>query len=299
MYKIKNSYIDKMMEAKLTSCEIDFILYIAGYQDDYGRVYSVYYKDICEKIFVSTQKFYDILTSLATKGLISYEKINRADFSVQLIGNSFADQNFSGGYIKTKAFDFQSAKFRTLKAGSKLLYLYMQRFTKGKRVDEKSIYHTFAALLCRSKKSIREYIRELKAEDLLNVSRTRSSQKDKNAYIITLKVMDEDELNIGRAKIPREIEGVLNSVKNLIRVNFRRFLPKQDQESVLDDIAGLIRHKEVKNTDFTVLVRAVELALEKQKEEGKKHPVVKPALVNKMLPVAVEQRLMQKFKMAY
>lgn len=297
MYKIKNSYIDKMMEAKLTSCEIDFILYIAGYQDDYGRVYSVYYKDICEKIFVSTQKFYDILTSLATKGLISYEKINRADFSVQLIGNSFADQNFSGGYIKTKAFDFQSDKFRTLKAGSKLIYLYMQRFTNGKREDEKSFYHTLVALLCRSEKSIREYLYELKDKKLLFVKRTRSSQKDKSSY--TMRIRVSEKLNIGRAKIPREIEGVLNSVKNLIRVNFRRFLPKQDQESVLDDIAGLIRHKEVKNTDFTVLVRAVELALEKQKEEGKKHPVVKPALVNKMLPVAVEQRLMQKFKMAY
>ena len=296
MYKLKNTYIDKMVAAHLTSREIDFLLYIAGYQDDHGRVCSVYYKDICEKISISTQKFYDILSSLTAKGLISYKKMNWADFSVQLVGNNFTDKHFRNGYIKIKAYDFQNEKFRTLKAGSKLLYLYMQRFTAGKRVNVQSFYSTLATLFCRSEKSIREYLHELKEKSLLHVKRSRSSQNDKHNYIIKIKL--STELNLSRAKIPREIEGVLHAVKNLIRVNFRNSLPRQDQESVLDDIAGLIRHQEVKNTDYTVLVRAVELALQKQKEEGKKHPVVNPALVNKMLPVAVEQRLMQKFKMA-
>ena len=38
MYKLKNTYIDRMISNKLTSKEIDFILHIAMYQDDTGRV---------------------------------------------------------------------------------------------------------------------------------------------------------------------------------------------------------------------------------------------------------------------
>ena len=64
MYKLKNTYIDRMISNKLTSNEIDFILHIAMYQDETGRVISVYYKDICAAISVSNQGFYNILNYL-------------------------------------------------------------------------------------------------------------------------------------------------------------------------------------------------------------------------------------------
>ena len=132
MYKLKNSYIDRMVEAGLSSREVDFILYIANYQDIYGTVFSVYYKDVCQAINISYQKFYDILASLQEKKLITWEKQHRTDICVTLVGNDFSDKNFKAGYLKVAATDFMCDSFRELKAGSKLLFLYLKRFTKIK-----------------------------------------------------------------------------------------------------------------------------------------------------------------------
>ena len=79
MNKLKNTYIEKMVKEQLSSREIDFILYIARYQNDSGIVSSVYYKDVCSAIHISIQKFYDIIESLQAKDLIHAEKLNNAD----------------------------------------------------------------------------------------------------------------------------------------------------------------------------------------------------------------------------
>lgn len=57
MNKLKNSYIDKMVSCQLSSKEIDFILYIAKFQNESGIISSVYYKDVCSAISISIQKF--------------------------------------------------------------------------------------------------------------------------------------------------------------------------------------------------------------------------------------------------
>ena len=38
MQKLKNSVLDRMIEEKLTSKEIDFLIYVSRYQDDSGKV---------------------------------------------------------------------------------------------------------------------------------------------------------------------------------------------------------------------------------------------------------------------
>ena len=134
MYKIKNTYIDSMIKAKLSSREIDFILYIARFQNDSGTVQSVYYKDVCETIHISIQKYYDIIESLTAKQLIRWEKENPDDIIVHMIGNDFTSKDFTQGYLNVAGKDFLSTKFHNLKAGSKLLFLYMQRFVNGKHM---------------------------------------------------------------------------------------------------------------------------------------------------------------------
>ena len=44
--KIKYSLLDKLNS--LTNKEVDFILYVARYQDDYGCIRGMYYRDVCE-----------------------------------------------------------------------------------------------------------------------------------------------------------------------------------------------------------------------------------------------------------
>ena len=63
-----------MIEKKLTSKEIDFLLYISRFQDNNGRVDGVYYKEICQRMHMSNQGFYDVKRSLTEKGLIFIRK---------------------------------------------------------------------------------------------------------------------------------------------------------------------------------------------------------------------------------
>ena len=56
MYKLKNSYIDQMIKNRTTSKEIDFLLYISMFQDEHGKVNSVYYRHFMMSLIHSREK---------------------------------------------------------------------------------------------------------------------------------------------------------------------------------------------------------------------------------------------------
>lgn len=280
MYKLKNTYINRMIALQLSSKEIDFILYIANFQNENGIVSSVYYKDVCAAINISIQKFYDIIAVLTGKMLISTEKINRADICVKLLGNEFMNHDFSDGYLNVSALDFQNKKFRELKAGSKLLYLYMQRFSQGKHMLVQRFYDSFSQLFYKTKKSIQIYLSELKKNHLLFVKKKRN-----RAYNYEMTIRKGNALQIRRVNIPFEKDGYLDNIKELIIRNFKRFLPTGSKEKVLYDIVHLADTKRAKGySNFPIIIaNAIRKSLELQKEEKKEQPVINAALVNKCL----------------
>lgn len=285
MYKLKNSYIDRMIERQISSREIDFILFLAAMQDDVGRVHSVYYRDVCDALNISIQKFYDLLRSLEKQGLIAYEKKNRVDYCVMLLGNDCSDGQFQDGYLKVASMNFRSERFRSLKAGAKLLYLYMQRFRQGKHMLVQKFYENFCELFQKSKKSIKIYMHELKASSLLFVSKKRNKA---NRYEMMMK--NSTVILIDRAKIGNEQEGYLRNLRSMIRNNFKCALPEHSVQKTLEDIANLARSERAKQfKDFPFLiVEAVKLSLERQREEGKKKPVLNAAFVNACLTGMLE-----------
>ena len=46
MQKLKNSIIAKMIEARLTNKEIDFLIYVSRFQNDNGVVSGAYYRSV-------------------------------------------------------------------------------------------------------------------------------------------------------------------------------------------------------------------------------------------------------------
>lgn len=283
MYKIKNTYIDRMINRQVSSAEIDFLLYIAQFQDEYGTVQSVYYKDVCEAVGISIQKFYDILSSLTDKGLIDYKKIHRADLIVTLVGNDMTDKaEFNRGYLKVVSKKFDCDKFRALKAGSKLLYLYMQRFSKGKHMLVHNFYTEFCQLFQVTRKSMQIYLHELKMNCYLFVSKKRNRAYN---YEMTMKnstVLDSDEFNV-----PNENSRYVDNIMDLIRHNYKKVLPERDKEreKTLYDIAALTVQKRASKTkDFlTVLFQAIEKSFLVQKQENKEILILNAGLVNKCL----------------
>ncbi len=246
MYKIKNSYIDKMIEKGISSKEIDFILEIALSQDEQGVVHSVYYKNVCDKINISYQKFYDILAHLEEMGLISVQKNEHVDYSVRLIGNDFTHAHekaedpliggkaFSFGYLKVAGQNFSSDRFTALKAGAKLLYLYFQRFTNGKHMLLHNFYDEHSMLLSVTPRSLQTYLKELSDSKLLGIGRSRNKAYHYEIRIRNTKTIDKT----GKEIIPTENDFYRNNIMDLIRVNFRRALPEnaEQNEQTLTDI---------------------------------------------------------------
>lgn len=291
MSKLKNTYIDKMAEKKLSSCEVDFILYVVESEDITGLIESVYYKDVCDALGISIQKFYDILNSLSQKGLIYFEKVNYADVRVKLIGNDFRGISYKKGcvgYLKVASIDFKNKTFRDLKAGSKLLYLYMQRFTKGKHMFVHKFYEDFCKIFRVTKKTLQKYLRQLKKNGFLCVSKYRNKS---NNYEMKMKL--GSVLNKKPKTYKNEKQLYLDNIKELVRRNFRRQLPEENTETVLQDIANLTNTKKARAyRDITkFLIQAINLSLKQQRDERKENIILNAALVNKCLSGIIDEYL--------
>lgn len=284
LYKLKNSYIDRMIDARISKSEVSFILHIAQYQDNYGIVHSVYYKDICAAINISTQKFYDILNTLAKKRLISFEKVNPADFKVCLINNDFSDKNFKQGYINVAEKDFRRSSFVSMKAGAQLLYLFTQRFTKGKHMLLNNFYEEFCEKFHIKHKTLQLYLQELKEKKYLFISKKRNKAYHYEVTMQPSRCLDKKGI------IPHEKEGYEFNIKKLILANFGRYLSEADESSI-NIVAGLVnQQRALIYSDFpSLIVEAIKNSFKLQREEKKKTVSFNAALINRFLTQKLAQ----------
>lgn len=168
MQKLKNSILEKMIQHKLTSNEIDFLLYISRFQDEYGSVQGVHYKEVCEAMNISHQGFYNIKKSLEEKGFITCEKNHRIDHDIIIIDNSFhrGEKDWNEGYINTNQNLFYQDAFYQMKAGAKLLAMLLLRLchlAKGKfRIRTWKFYDTYVECFGVSRRVMQGYLMELK-----------------------------------------------------------------------------------------------------------------------------------------
>lgn len=286
--KLKNTYIDRMIQEKLSSAEIDFILYIARFQNDRGVVQSVYYKDVCEAVGISIQKFYDIRDSLAQKQLIQWAKFYYADIVVTLVDNDFSDKDFTGGYLNVAAKDFASENFRSMKAGSKRLYLYMQRFQAGKHMLTENFYKEFSRMFHVAAQSIRIYLKQLKDNGFLFVNRKRNRAGN---YEMGMK--NSALLDVKKCGMMTEKEAWHENLAKMLRWNFRTKLPDEEEtaDRTVRDIVKLLDTYKKKGIGerFGIVLKAVKNSLHLQQGEGKKDPVLNAALVNKCVRQLFEE----------
>lgn len=274
-----------MIAAKVSKSEIAFILHIACDQDESGRIYSVYYKDVCEALDISVQKFYDILTSLSEKKLICYEKQNPADFVVYLVGNDFRQKDFSVGYLNVASKDFRNSKFVRLKAGAQLLYLYTQRFTAGKHMFVQKFYDDFCEMFHVTRKTLQIYLQQLKEAHYLFISKKRNKAYH---YEMTMKkstCLDKKGI------IPNEKTGYIDNIKKSLYCNFRKYLRGESAQRAVSDIAKLADTQRALNyPDFvSLLMAATKASILRQKGEKKAQIIINAALVNKCLSEAIER----------
>lgn len=167
MQKLKNSIIAKMIEARLTNKEIDFLIYVSRFQNDDGVVPGVYYKEVCENMHMSFQGFYDVKNTLIRKGFIRSEKNSPTDHDITILDNAFLTENdMKAGYVNTNHNIFFHEKFAGLKAGAKLLAMELMKLsyagTGECRIGTEKFYKKYTQLFGVSKRVMRIYLMQLK-----------------------------------------------------------------------------------------------------------------------------------------
>ncbi len=234
MQRISNDIIDRMIQAKLTKCEMNLMLFLSFYQDEYGRVYGVHYKEACDATGMSYQEFYNAKKSLVEKQFIYAEKSNRIDHDITIRNNAFLTrEDDKRGYINTGHNIFHTKEFYQLKAGSMLLALKLMKNTYDKRgyfkIGVKNFYEKYTQIFGVTKRMLRYYLMQLKCFFSIGI-------KDGNYYIEPKKVIYKAPGGKSEAECLREqrAQAVLrrNRIKNVtseqnedIRTFFRQYEP--------------------------------------------------------------------------
>ena len=275
MQKLKNSNIARMIAARLTTKEIDFLIYVSRFQDESGKVYGVHYKELCDAVHMSHQEFYNAKESLADKGFIRCEKSHRTDHDITIIDNYDADCR-RDGYVNTNHNIFYQEDFFRMKAGTKLLAMEMMKITyAGKgyyEIGVKYFYEKYDHLFGVSKRVMRSYLMELKKFFSVGI-------KDKKYYIeprkrIYRKVQEQTEAD-------RMREHLADAV---LRRNRIEGADKKEKEDFKELFSQYGKTKEQMGSLFFLLQRATEISLQiiNENEKRIKRRILRAPLIHKI-----------------
>lgn len=280
MQKLKNSNIARMIDAKLTSKEIDFLIYVSRFQDSSGTAYGIHYKELCETMHMSHQEFYNAKASLEEKGFIQCGKSHRTDHDITIIDNHEADC-LRDGYVNTNHNIFYQDVFIQMKAGTKLLALEMMKITyAGKGYFEIGVtyfYEKYRKLFGVSKRVLRFYLMELKTFFSIGI-------KNKKYYIEPRKRIYRKEQEQTEADRMRQ---------HLAEAILRRNRIKETENAEKRDFKELFAQYGKIQTGklFSCLEWAIERSLEILNEGEKriKKRILRAPLVHKLLLEEMER----------
>lgn len=134
--KINSEIIEKMFkENNITSNEISVLLWLALYQDEYGRTFNVKYKDVCKDMEISYQGYYNCTKRLARNGYIRIiSESYTSGWDIEIINNVFAsEEDDKKRYLNVNRDIFFEKNFLDLKANEKkimmkMVLLYIPKF---------------------------------------------------------------------------------------------------------------------------------------------------------------------------
>lgn len=171
--KIKHANLNKIMQ-RCTGKEIDFILYIAQFQDDKGLVKGINYKDLCNDINIAQSTFFHVISSLEDKEIIKINYLN-TDYSfwtITINDNAFTEpSSFKEGYLNINYTILHSKQFQELRKGEKVIVLNLLKIANG-RYKIKATIQTLMKWTGFKKQAVIRYIKRL--SKLFNIDRVNN-----------------------------------------------------------------------------------------------------------------------------
>lgn len=282
MQKLKNSILDHMIDAKLTSKEIDFLIFISRFQDDTGRVCGVHYRELCEEMHMSYQTFYNVKESLEEKNFIRSIKTDRIDHDIIILNNRNEDC-IENGYINTNHHMLFCEEFYRMKAGAKLLAMQLMKITYAGKgyfaIGVRKFYDGYPARFGVSRRVMRSWLMSLKLFFSIGIKDAKYFIEPKKIiYRKADEMKESDRLRMHNADV-------------ILRRNRIKEADKKEKESLRD----LFRQyepaaKEIGKSIVDFACRAVKKSLELLNEGHKKtQKIINIKLIHKLLREDLEQ----------
>lgn len=271
--KIKYSLLERL--CSLTNKEIDFLLYVAQYQNDAGLIRGIYYRDVVEQCGMCKQSFYDSLRSLDKQGIIKYSRSNQ-DYDITILGNDFSYKgSYSEGYVNINKSVFKSSKFKQLRAKEKLLMLLFMKVTHENvgsyQIKTGKFYKKYMELLGVTMRILRGYLHSLR----YFFSVGRKNGKYFITYLAKLKPRQEKsetdqylehtiKMNCRRNKV--NYEDIVNPEKAIqdtatVLKQYRKVAQEQGKD-ILDVLSAVIKRMSLLNSKLVHKLIRSTLALD-------------------------------------
>lgn len=157
-----------MLNSRLTSSEVNILLYLSHRQSDEGKIYGVYYRDVCSALHISIDTFYTAIDSLVKKQILRREKPSYGDADLTIIGNDFGQPGaYQEGYLNMGHALFSDEAFLSRKAAEKLIamkFLIVCGASKtGKYwLPTEAFYGNFGERFGVSRRTLRKYLSRLR-----------------------------------------------------------------------------------------------------------------------------------------
>lgn len=171
MRKLKASILDNLIRERVTSSEIDLVIWLSHYQNDEGLVRGVHYQSVCEELNIAFQTFYNAKNRLEDKKIIEVTESYPGDYDIRIVGNSFAGVDLRPGksaenYINTGLPVFYSKDFFTLCAKEKLLTMLFIKMARAGgrsyRIGTTNFFNKYTMLFGVKKRTLQNYITKIR-----------------------------------------------------------------------------------------------------------------------------------------
>lgn len=280
MNKLSVSVFEKLIAKKATSREIDFVIYLAQYQNAYGEVEGVHYKDVCDALGVSIQGFYDLKNSLTEKSIIECVKRDYTDWDITVLDNAFPDEeSYKKGYFQLHRQMFHSKTFQKMKAKAKLLAMEFMRFNLTNKcaheIGTKRFFEKYKEIFGVDEAALRGYLSQLRKLFNINI-------KDGKYYFDIKSSMSEIAKGNKHTKNQNYNDQMYHTV-------IRRNRIKKVYENARNDIYHVLNiyHDELSHSmagmGFTKVVKDSIRVLNESSKSRKKKSHLRPKLINKLL----------------
>lgn len=162
--KISLKNLERIMD-RCTKKEIDLMMYISQFQDNYGIVKGIDYKEVITNIQIRKSTFYKLLYSLEEKAILEINYFNEHGYwEVTIIDNVFAcEKDYKKGYLKINYEVLHSEEFKKMTKSEKLIVINLIKINDFRIAKIKITYKKIKEWTDKSMRSVKKFIKTLKS----------------------------------------------------------------------------------------------------------------------------------------